>query len=327
VKPTDTTSRQRIGWVIVLLAPLGFRTVYGLCSEFWFADELQVYPIGLKYYTTGLWPYFGPDVVYTQSQIPGALLGLLVGCPFFVCPLPEAPTLFSNLLSFGALALFAWYLARRFPDLPRWFVWTWTLTCPWAMVYSTRVINLSYMLPFAVLFFLAIFELLPLYEQRIIPARIAFFLVGLSIAAVMQLHLSGVLMAPLAAAEPKPISIEPSKVDQVPKLFPDRQFALPERPVTKADANFHDPLRRRLDDDFQGNLEPHGIKPNPGGQEPPVKGEEPGHRIAHRRQRTGECPCDPGVRPTRPTEVRGRSSSREPAADHQIGFLPSERIH
>jgi hypothetical protein len=56
------------------------------------------------------------------------------------------------------------------------------------------------MLPFAIFFFLAIFEIYPIYREKIIPERIAFFFVGLSIAAVMQLHMSWVLMIPMALA-------------------------------------------------------------------------------------------------------------------------------
>ena len=187
-------------WGFVLFALLVFRTLYGLCAEFWFVDEKQIYLLGLKYFTTGQWPFFGPDVVYTQSQIPGALQALLVALPLFLLPLPEAPTIFLNLLSFAALTGLAWYLSRRFPDLPRWWVWIWPLTCPWAMVYSTRVVNPSYALVFSIIFFIAFWETLPHHREKLIPARPGFALMGLAIAAVMQLHLSWAILVPLAGA-------------------------------------------------------------------------------------------------------------------------------
>ena len=63
-------------------AAFAVRLAFGLCYEFWADDELQIFLIGLRYYTTGEWPFFGPDVVYSQTRIPGALVGLLVGTPF-----------------------------------------------------------------------------------------------------------------------------------------------------------------------------------------------------------------------------------------------------
>ena len=39
--------------------------------------------------------------------------GLLIRWPLSIWPVPEAPFVLLNVLSFGALALFAWYLCRR----------------------------------------------------------------------------------------------------------------------------------------------------------------------------------------------------------------------
>ena len=46
-----------------------------------YEDQRQVYLIGLKYYCTRLWPYFGADV-QGNMQVPGALQGLAGGLPF-----------------------------------------------------------------------------------------------------------------------------------------------------------------------------------------------------------------------------------------------------
>jgi predicted membrane-bound mannosyltransferase len=70
--------KRRIVFLILLAVAFLFRLGFGVCSEFWNADEKQVYLIGLKYYTTGAWPYFGPDVA-SAIQIPGALQGLTAG--------------------------------------------------------------------------------------------------------------------------------------------------------------------------------------------------------------------------------------------------------
>ena len=115
------------------------RLAFGLSSEFWSEDETQIYLMGLRYYATGDWPYFGPDVVWTQSQIAGALQPLLVGVPLRIAPVPEAPLVLLNLLSFAALCGLAAYICRREPSLPRWLVWGWLLTAPWTLaVLDTR---------------------------------------------------------------------------------------------------------------------------------------------------------------------------------------------
>ena len=136
-------------WAFVLVVLFFFRLLFGLSSEFYFEDETQIFLLGLRHYTTGHWPYFGPDVVWTKSEIPGALQGLLVGVPLKIAPLPESPFVLLNLLSFAALASLAWYACRHLPRLPRWLIWGWFLTVPWTLQFSTHVNNPSYVLPAA----------------------------------------------------------------------------------------------------------------------------------------------------------------------------------
>lgn len=180
----------------LLLAIFVLRLAYGLCSEFWFPDELQIYLIGLKFYTTGNLPYYGPDVVYTGSQIPGALQGLLVGLPFFLLKIPEAPYIFLNILSFGVLCLFAVYLQKRFTETPGWFIWIWLMTCPWTMNFSTHIFNPSYVLFGAVLFFIGFFEAIPKLHIGFIKPWLSFLLMGFSLFWICQLHMSWVLLLP-----------------------------------------------------------------------------------------------------------------------------------
>src|SRR5678816_2397091 len=130
--------RSTLTRVPLLLAALfAFRLLFGLCSEFFTEDETQIFLLGLRYHATGAWPYFGPDVVWTKSEIPGALQALLVGIPLNLAPVPEAPYVLLNLLSMGALALFAWYITERLPRIPKWLVWGWLMTTPWTLQYST----------------------------------------------------------------------------------------------------------------------------------------------------------------------------------------------
>lgn len=192
--------RRRFLFAFALIFAFFFRLVFGLCLEFWngTGDERQIYLIGLKFYTTGAWPYFGPDVTY-KVQIPGALQGLVVGLPFYILPLPEAPYLLLNILSFASLCFFAWYCSRRLPEIPRWFIWAWLLTAPWTICLSTQVYNPSYVLPGAIIFFVAAIETYPFLTRDLVPLRWAFFMMGLALFWIMQFHLSWVVLVPYVA--------------------------------------------------------------------------------------------------------------------------------
>ena len=187
------------GFALLLMLAFLFRLGFGLCLPFWTDDEKQIYLIGLKFYCTRAWPYFGPDVTNT-IQIPGALQGLLVGLPLFVVPVPEAPYVLLNLLSFAALGFFAWYCTRRLPELPAWFVWTWLLTAPWTLNLSTHIFNPSYVLVGAILFFVGAIETYPSLSKGVIPRRWANFMMGSALFWVMQLHLSWVILIPFLLA-------------------------------------------------------------------------------------------------------------------------------
>jgi hypothetical protein len=187
---------------IVLWLCLAFaaRLAFGLTSELWGDDEMQVYLIGLEYFTTGVWPLYGPDVVYTQTQIPGGLQGLLIGWPLWMVPQPEAPYVLLNLLSFAALLALGWYIGRRVPSLPRWFLWPWVLFTPWALNLSTHILNSSYVLPGAVVFCLGLFEVVPALRRGLLPRSLAFFCLGFGILWIYQLHMSAFLLGPVALA-------------------------------------------------------------------------------------------------------------------------------
>lgn len=189
---------KRLIFFSLLLLAFVFRLLFGLCSPFQEEDTKQIYLIGLKFYTTGAWPYFGPDVTPT-IQIPGALQGLVVGLPLYVLPIPEAPYLLLNILSFSSLCFFAWYCTRRLPEIPKWFVWSWLLTAPWTLSISTHIFNPSYVLPAAILFFVAAIETYPFLSHGLVPRRWANFMMGLSLFWIMQFHLSWVVLVPFVA--------------------------------------------------------------------------------------------------------------------------------
>ncbi len=95
-------------WFPALAAIFLWRLAFGLCHEFFFEDETQIFLLGLRTYATGRWPYFGPDVVWTRSEIPGALQALLVGFPLWVVlhGAGSVGHVLLNVLSFAATCAF-----------------------------------------------------------------------------------------------------------------------------------------------------------------------------------------------------------------------------
>ncbi len=181
-------------WVAALVLAFAARLGYGVTSDFWSEDERQVYLIGLKSYARAQWPYFGADVVWTHTQLPGAMQGLLVRVPLNIWPVPESPFVLLNLLSFGALALLAWYYCRRLPELPRWLVWALLLTVPWTLNFSTHIVNTSYILPGAAVFFVGFLEASPAFRIGAIRPVMAWSMMGAGLVYLMQIHMSWVLL-------------------------------------------------------------------------------------------------------------------------------------
>jgi len=196
----STPNALSVPWVCALLGlAFLFRLAFGLCTEIWFIDQQQIYLIGLKFYCTGLWPYFGADVA-PHIQLPGALQGLVVGGPLFICPIPEAPYILLNLLSFTGLCLFAWYCSQRLPRFPKWILYAWLLTAPWVMNWSTNIDNDSYVLFGSCLFFIGFLETVPALSLKRLPPAAASFLMGFALFWDIQFHMSYVLLFPFVLA-------------------------------------------------------------------------------------------------------------------------------
>jgi hypothetical protein len=187
-------------FLFLFLALFAFRTAFGLCHPFFLTDELQTYLIGLKWYAQGGWPYFGPDLIVTETgfytQIPGPLEAWMVGGPLILLPIPEAPFILLNLLSIGALAVFAWYLSKRLPEIPFPFLFVWISLLPWNLHESTNPINPSYLLLGSTLFFLGFFEAVPSLTKNYLSPFVAFAFMGFGLFWDMQFHNSWVLLLP-----------------------------------------------------------------------------------------------------------------------------------
>jgi hypothetical protein len=138
-------------------------------------------------------------VVWTRSEIPGALQALLVGLPLKVIAIPEAPFVLLNLQTFAAICALAWYACEQLPSAPRWLIWGWFLTAPWTLQFSAHIINTSYILAPAILFFLGLFEATPRISLRRLPPPAAFAAMGFATVWLMQIHMSWPLLLPFAA--------------------------------------------------------------------------------------------------------------------------------
>jgi hypothetical protein len=116
--------------------------------------------------------------------------------PLRLGPWPESPFIVLNLLSFGALGLLAWIIARRVPKVPAWFVFAFLLSLPWTLNFSTHVVNPSYVLVGSIAFFVGFLESVPGLRRDMLPRGVSFALMGFGWLWVAQLHLSWVLLPP-----------------------------------------------------------------------------------------------------------------------------------
>ena len=174
------------------------RLAYGLNLDFWGDDEKQIYLLGLRWFTTEEWPFFGPDVVYTQSQLPGALQSLLVGSGFYLWAIPEMPHIMLNLLSILAVFLFATFLTKGQSNLSQLWTLVWLGTLTWSLEMGTHVYNPSYLLLPAVGFWIAYFDMQTFSRRGWLKPIWAFFIMGLAFGFIGQLHLSWPLLLPFA---------------------------------------------------------------------------------------------------------------------------------
>ncbi len=196
---------QWISIPLFVLAAFSLRLGFGLYASPVqpIRDEIQTYLLGLKYYATNAWPYYGNDVVEPTTlhlkvltQNPGALQALLIGAPLRLWPSPVSPFILINILSMAGYAFLAWYACKRLPKLSPWFIFPWMMAAPWCLHYSTSMLNLSYTIAGACFFFVAFMESIPALSLGWMPLRTANLLMGFTAFWHMQLHGTWVLLPP-----------------------------------------------------------------------------------------------------------------------------------
>ena len=163
-------TRLRVG--VLLGACFVFRLLFGLSREFFFEDETQIFLLGFRYYATGAWPYFGPDVVWTQQRdsrraaaAAGRTAAARAADPGIAVRAAQPAVVRRRSARWRGTR------AGSLPRQPRWLIWGWLLTIPWTIQFSAHMINTSYILaPAIAVFFLGFFEAMPALRCDVIAA-------------------------------------------------------------------------------------------------------------------------------------------------------------
>ena len=103
---------------VVVLLLLVLRTWFGIHVNWVEEDYIQIYLIGLEDAFVLDWSYWGPDVFWSKTRIPGAMQGVLAGKSIALFRSMYAPIVVSNIISAIGMLLFASYVHRRFPQIP-----------------------------------------------------------------------------------------------------------------------------------------------------------------------------------------------------------------
>ena len=68
------------------------------------------------------------------------------------------------------------------------------MTLPWTLEFSAHIINPSYLLAPALVFFIGFFEAVPVFRLGKMPEPLAFALMGAAVSWVLQIHMSWPLL-------------------------------------------------------------------------------------------------------------------------------------
>lgn len=184
-----------IGLIILLL--LIFRIFLGIQINFSHEDYQQIYLMGLENAFSNQWSYWGPDVVWSKTRLPGALQGLLGGIPIRLTGHPYAPIIFSNIISAAGLLLMSFYTKKRFPQFSLYFLIPFFLLLPFYLFHGVVMLNTAYLIFSGALLFIPVFELFIYRDQMVLKNPAYYFLaIGFSLLFTYQLHLTWVMYIP-----------------------------------------------------------------------------------------------------------------------------------
>lgn len=189
--------KKAAGLIFLAVILFLFRYLVGLQVNFSHEDYVQVYLIGLESLINNSWPYWGPDIVWSARQLPGALQAYLISIPLKITHLPSAPIFVANLISFSGLLMMAWYAKNRFKNLPILLIMFIMTLLPYTVLNGAVLLNTCYLICTGSILFIATAELYlyrsdPLIKKKwVVPTSL-----GLAFITTFQLHLTWVMFLP-----------------------------------------------------------------------------------------------------------------------------------
>ena len=190
------TTNKTLNLTLFILILILFRIFLGIQINFSHEDYTQVFLIGLENAFSGNWSYWGPDVVWSKTRLPGAMLGLLVGIPLRLTENPYAPIILSNLISGAGLILLSFYAKRRFPALSLYFLLALFLLSPFMLFNGVVLLNTSYLIFSGAILFIVVSDLFMYRNDLLWDVRYHFLALGFALLFTFQLHLSWVMFLP-----------------------------------------------------------------------------------------------------------------------------------
>jgi hypothetical protein len=152
--------------------------------------------IGLENAYSGRWSFWGPDIVWSKTRLPGALQGLLAGVPLRLTSCKYSPIILSNIISSLGLILLALYAKRRFPKLKLYFLLALFLLFPFGLFNGVVLLNTAYLFFSGAVLFIVVFELFMYRSNLLCHSSLYFFALGFSLMFTFQLHLTWVMFIP-----------------------------------------------------------------------------------------------------------------------------------
>lgn len=182
--------------IILILVLLALRIFIGAQINFDERDFNEIYLIGLIDAFSGNWSYWGPDVVWSHTRLPGALQGILAGLPLRLTEHYLSPLILANIISLGGLVLLAFYAKNKFSNLSIYFLIILLGIWPFGLFNGSVLLNTAYLIFTGALLFISTFELFIYREKMIFKPKIYFLIIGFSLAFTYQLHLTWVMFLP-----------------------------------------------------------------------------------------------------------------------------------
>lgn len=184
---------------LFLIALLSFRIILGAQINFSHVDFEQIYCIGLEHAFSDEWPFWGPDVIWSKTRLPGAMQSFLAGTPIKWTNLATSPLILANLISFLGLFILGEYLLKRAKNLNPYLVHSLLLLMPFTLYNGTTLLNTTYLVFSGSILSISVMELFVYRKNRITDSRYLFFGLGFCLFFTYQLHLTWVMFIPYLA--------------------------------------------------------------------------------------------------------------------------------